>query len=396
MAEYNFPWQGRTTGKAGPYTDSLYARMMRDLFNAFLRPNAGVVPDTGDGVNASLDVQQTAVASTSVRIRPGSAFVIGRWYMTDDDIVLPITANGSGFTRKDLVVLRSNSSTQIITPFIIDGTPSGSPAIPSPVQAGSIWDIPLAVITVSSPFASIVTADIDNSDDIREWYTVHPIKMGGTGLDEVALGDVLVASAANTLSLQNLADGQTLVRDLSQGDSFNSRFLGVERIAGPTTLGASATTIALNSIPAKYQDLLLIVQARSTAAGSEVRVTLNADSGANYSKNSTTISAAGAEAHSVLYDQASVACTDTCAPSTATASHFGYLNFRIGGYAKAISRGGDYIGNRFSSAALHARSEGTWAWENVANAITSIELALNAGDFEVGTQYTLYGIGRNS
>lgn len=197
MAIYNFPWTGRTTGKAGPYTDATFARMMRDVFNNYLSPNSGVVPDTGDGVNDSLSVQQTAVASTSVRVRPGSAFVAGRWVMLDDDEVLPVTSNSSGFTRKDLVVMRSNSATQEIEPFIIDGTPSGSPVIPSPVQSGSIFDIPLAVLTVASGFTSIVTGNIDNT--VREWFRVAPVELGGTGLDEIAAGQLVAGSAAQTM-----------------------------------------------------------------------------------------------------------------------------------------------------------------------------------------------------
>lgn len=199
MTETNFPWSGTTTGFAGPYTADLFSEFDMDLMNNKLRPDAGVVIGSGDGVNAALAVQQTAVASTSVRVRPGSGFVAGRRYNTDDDIVLPVTANSSGNPRIDLVVLRSNSATQIITPFIIAGTPAAVPVAPDPVQSGSIWDIPLATIDVSNGFSSIVTADIDNT--IREYHILIPVEMGGLGTVASVAGNIPVGNGVNSMAM---------------------------------------------------------------------------------------------------------------------------------------------------------------------------------------------------
>lgn len=220
MTEYNFPWSGVTPGQAGPYTADLYSRVSQDLMNNALRANAGVVVGSGDSVNASLDVQQTAVVSTSVRVRTGSAFVGGRWYLTDADIVIPIPNNVSGNPRIDLLVLRSNSATQIITPFLIEGTPAGSPVAPSPVRSGSIYDIILAEIAVADSFPSITNADIDNT--VREYHILLPVELGGTSLSAILLGQLMAGDATNSMAAVAAAvDYGGLIGDDAQPTGMN-------------------------------------------------------------------------------------------------------------------------------------------------------------------------------
>lgn len=393
MTEYNFPWSGVTTGKAGPYTADLFAQYSQHLMNNALRDNAGVVIGSGDGVNAALAIQETAIASTSVRVRTGAAFVAGRLYITDADVILPVTANSSGNPRIDLMVLRSNSATQIITPFIIEGTPAGSPVAPSPVQSGSIYDIPLAEIAVSSPFASIVNANIDNT--VRDYHILLPVELGGTGVRSVVEGDVLIATAANTLEAFLIPDDEVLVRNDSDPNSFRTHPLQWELIAEGELVG-STTTISISSIPAKYEDLVLVIKARSTGAVATLNITFNSDTGANYSNTRIQQDNVGTITAAASNNQTSVSLSLVVTPSTGgTAGFFGYLCFRIGAYANPdITRLGEWEGAMFTTVTNLQRNNGVFGWENLAAAISSIQLNLSVGDFTAGTVYALYGVGR--
>jgi hypothetical protein len=222
MTEFNFPWSGETLGKAGPYSAALFAQYSEDLLAINGQANSGIIIGRGNGVDAPLDVQETSPASKSVRVRAGSAFVNGRWYYTDADVNVLISDNtdGSGFDRIDLLVLRSNSTTQVITPTIITGTPAGSPTAPLPVRSGAIYDIELAEVTAQNLFTTIVNADIDTSVQL-----IAPLweeTQGGTGRNTYADGDILAADAADSLGvIPTLAtNGAVLVRDSTQSPKY--------------------------------------------------------------------------------------------------------------------------------------------------------------------------------
>ena len=190
MTEYNNFWDGTTLGNAGPYNSQIFAAFVQDLLASADKLNSGILKGRGNGVDNPLDVQETSPASKQVAVKPGSALVPqlssldpkgARWYYTDSDvnITVPDNVDGSGFDRIDLLVLRSNSTTQTITPVLITGTPSGSPSAPSPVRSGATYDIELAEITAQNLFKTITNSDIDASVQTRipVWETVN----GGQG-----------------------------------------------------------------------------------------------------------------------------------------------------------------------------------------------------------------------
>lgn len=396
-AQRSFPYDG-TGNDAGAYDADYFALIQQAHLGAYTRrTTAGVLLGVGNGTQESLLVEETSPQSMGVLVREGWAMVNGRSYQASEDITVAIVQNNdpSGDDRIDSIVVRIDKSTPSGTLVAKQGTVAPAPVPPSLTQNATVWEIRIADIDVINGATVITTADIDNS--VREYAVKRTVKEGGTGISSVALGDILIASAANTLSVQNLADGQTIVRDVSQGDSFNARFLGIERIAGPTILGVAAATIALSSIPDKYQDLLLVIQARSTAAGTQIQATFNGDSGANYSHNQTTYDAAAAPTNNAVNNGTSVNMSNGAVQSTGTTGYFSTVNLFINNYADSTkTRSGYWNASRFESATALFRGIGVFGWENLAAAISSITLALNAGNFEIGTEYVLYGIGRNS
>lgn len=222
MTEFNFPWQGESLGKAGPYSDSTFAQYIQHLLANALSDNAGILVNSGNGTDAALDVQETSPQSKNILIREGAALVLGRWYYSDADQQITITDNtdGSGFDRIDLLVARSNSTLQTISLLVIEGTPAASPVAPSPVRSGAIYDIPLAEITAQNLFLVITDADIDTS--VRESAYAIPPQMGGTGIDGLlnpyTKGDVIAAQGASVLGQVNIPDFGRLLGDSSASE----------------------------------------------------------------------------------------------------------------------------------------------------------------------------------
>lgn len=165
-------------------------------------------------------------------------------------------------------------------------------------------------------------------------------------------------------------------------------------IVPPQLLGANQTTITISGIPAYHEDLILVVKGRGSSTGTQINMTFNADTGANYTRNQSTWDNAATQADAAVNNQTVINIQNVVSRSTSTANFFGYLEATILGYTEdTISRGGTWNGGFFDSVTGTHRSMGAFNWENLANAITSIELNLNTGDFLAGTIYALYGRG---
>lgn len=262
MVEYNNFWDGTTLGKAGPYSSQIFAAFMQDLLAAHGNLNAGILTGRGNGVDDPLDVQQTSPASKQVVIKPGSAIVPqlsstepkgARWYYSDSDtnVTIPDNTDGSGFDRIDLLVLRSNSTTQTITPVLITGTPAGVPVAPTPVRSGAIYDIILAEITAQNLFVTITTADIDTTVQLHTpvWTTIN----GGTGIEGgFVTGDMIGADAAETMVRVSLDDFHSPMRDDSQANGFGQAVIPAALLTYElphATNGATATINVWNTLP---------------------------------------------------------------------------------------------------------------------------------------------------
>ncbi|MEU2764248.1 hypothetical protein [Streptomyces sp. NPDC007094] len=115
---------------------------------------------SGDGVYG--DPTDAAVVSggigLNVDIRPGvSASVRGHaWTSGTSTVTLPITANASGQTRIDRVVLRLDRSDWTVRAVVKEGTPgAGVPALTQDSGDTGVWEILLAGVTVQTGAGSV-------------------------------------------------------------------------------------------------------------------------------------------------------------------------------------------------------------------------------------------------
>ncbi|MFE9381370.1 hypothetical protein [Streptomyces sp. NPDC006855] len=94
----------------------------------------------------------------NVDIRPGvSASVRGHaWTSGTSTVTLPITANASGQTRIDRVVLRLDRSDWTVRAVVKEGTPgAGVPALTQDSGDTGVWEILLAGVTVQTGAGSV-------------------------------------------------------------------------------------------------------------------------------------------------------------------------------------------------------------------------------------------------
>lgn len=153
-----------------------------------------------------------------------------------------------------------------------------------------------------------------------------------------------------------------------------------EPIATQTISGT--TVVTFNSIPQTYTDLVLVAMTLSGSGGNS-QLTVNNDSGANYSQ--TLIYGDGTSAVSSRYS-ASNFLYEVEANYSATAPAIGVMNFmnysNTTTYKSIISQGGVANGRTNARVSL---------WRSTA-AISRIDIVQNTANYTTGTTFTLYGI----
>jgi hypothetical protein len=172
---------------------------------------------------------------------------------------------------------------------------------------------------------------------------------------------------------------------------------GMVEIIPTTVLAGGESVIDIPNIPQIYEDLILVVRGRAAGTAFKVmKVRFNNDSGLNYAVLGETFTGA-AISYSSLPNEAEAQLVRSNNLSTDTAGYFAHLKAEILSYARTgISRGGYWEGSCFQDAANLNRSKGCFAWENLTDAITSIQVRPEAGTWEAGTTYALYGRGTAS
>jgi hypothetical protein len=149
-----------------------------------------------------------------------------------------------------------------------------------------------------------------------------------------------------------------------------------------TTTSGSQTTVSFTSISSAYTDLVLIVNAPTLPAGSDIALRFNSDSGTNYSRtwmggNGTTATSSRQTAKTYAYLTYVVNPTGSSYPN-AIAHIMNYSNTTT--YKTVLSRTND-------------ASVGTEATVNLwrsTSAITQIDVVTSG--FTNGSTVTLYGI----
>lgn len=101
-----------------------------------------------------------------VKVKSGEVWAEGFWGALTSQNTLGISSNSSGNTRKDLVVWRVHISNNLIELDVITGTPAATPVIPALTRNGSVYESPIAVVTVVNGAATIASADVL---DARWW-----------------------------------------------------------------------------------------------------------------------------------------------------------------------------------------------------------------------------------
>lgn len=159
-------------------------------------------------------------------------------------------------------------------------------------------------------------------------------------------------------------------------------------------LTSSAASVTFSSIPSTYTDLVLRVSARSneSATTTTMKVTLNSDTGGNYSVtelrgNGST--AASARDTAVPYLNQYLINADT-----STANTFGSLELYLPSYTATQKKpvGVFFVReNNTTAADIYATAN---LWQGTA-AVTSIQLNANGNNFVSGSSFYLYGISKS-
>lgn len=143
-----------------------------------------------------------------IRIRANRrALVEGYGWENDGvELVRSLAANASGSTRVDLVVLRLDRAAWTVTVQVVQGTPgAGAPAPTYGTGSSGVWELPLAEVTVASGATTLGTSTVAN----RAWYigsdgqircmpTTRPPHEAGRVVWDITSG-YLVSTGANWL-----------------------------------------------------------------------------------------------------------------------------------------------------------------------------------------------------
>jgi hypothetical protein len=210
MTERSFVWDGILTGDAtiAPYSSAEWAELQRNLAGAG-RNNYGVLSGTGNGTQVALEVQATSPASAGVRMFMGAALVNGHVYINDATLTLSISANASGSTRIDTVIIRRDTVAQTARAVVKQGTPSGTPVPATLQQDATTWEIPVAYVTVANGFTTIAQINIANCGQVingaGQQYIDDVVNNSGGRLEtgDIVIWDVTTAKAVTTTALRN-------------------------------------------------------------------------------------------------------------------------------------------------------------------------------------------------
>jgi hypothetical protein len=181
--------------------------------------------------------------------------------------------------------------------------------------------------------------------------------------------------------------GQALVKDSNDDHDFSWQAVAAPRTLLSTT-SLTGSSVSLTSIPGGYSNLLLVLKGfrRSTAGDSRLQLTINSLT-SNYSGQSRYI--IGGTSQVIAGQSANIrltaASTITNTPSD-NYSEITFFNYTDTSVVKSI-----YSLTNYFSAGSDTVIEDSIYRQNTLNAITSIEIALNADTFGGGTAL-LYGV----
>lgn len=160
-------------------------------------------------------------------------------------------------------------------------------------------------------------------------------------------------------------------------------------------LASAAASVTFSSIPADYRHLRLVAVARGDTAANIVNVllTLNADSGTNYDYQSETV-ATTADTVSNAFSQTSLLAGIIAAASAPTNAP-GSLDLSVLDYARTsflkMVTSETFADGDTTSTANFAIVRTSGVWKSTA-AVTSLTVAVSAGNFAAGSIFELFGV----
>lgn len=129
-----------------------YEEQWRDMAQTWRTTGIIVQGTNMDSVGGDCAVEPGT--GLQIKIAVGRAWIKGHYFKhTDDYEYIPITPNTGGTTRNDLVVIRADFTSNTIGYEVLEGTTT-------PVQTTTIWDLPIARVSVPNGAASLTTANI--------------------------------------------------------------------------------------------------------------------------------------------------------------------------------------------------------------------------------------------
>jgi hypothetical protein len=146
------------------------------------------------------------------------------------------------------------------------------------------------------------------------------------------------------------------------------------------TLGSAAASVTFSSIPSTYTDLIAVFNGASTGGSESARVTINSDTGSNYSRilligtgSTAGLSRANNESYLIIGSINTTNCTTL----------WQFMNYSNTTTNKTVLA-------RTNVASTTVR-ENLGLWRNT-NAITQLEFSASSSTFIAGSTFSLYGI----
>lgn len=255
MSENSRPWNGITTGDAGPYSDADWQELYRYIIGwGGNRANNGVFLMSGVEPDDGLKVTEQAIAAAGITVLTGAALIQGIAYFSDANENLTIAANASGNARIDTIILRADYALQTVRLAVLQGTPAASPVAPTLTQTPSVmWEIPIADIAVANGFTTIVNANVSQR---KHWVNAPPgvylpyvLNNSGVTLND---GDVVIwdATADRAVTTTTTANNR-LVAGIWRGRTVNGGYgqlqtegIGYVKVSAAVTRGDMLVTSA--------------------------------------------------------------------------------------------------------------------------------------------------------
>lgn len=150
---------------SGPGANSAEAQW-RDMMENMMSTGIIVQGSSMDATNGECAV--SIGTGLQVKVATGRAWIRGHLFKhTDDDHYISIPENISGATRKDLVVIRADFTNNLISYELLLNTSQ-------PIQNASIYDLPLAEVSVGNGVTSFVSTDIVDRRVSSNHFTFNP------------------------------------------------------------------------------------------------------------------------------------------------------------------------------------------------------------------------------